>query len=310
MYIDKRTTSSNQTIHEYYFDNLVELIDYISTASVNTRVFRGRLSSENKDYDWYKTHSLEEAKELCLGGDEELSTIFNEKSMDFSKAFPYLSQKRTVVNSYYGHRPNINRYLTSNPKCMYRLERNETYNVVNVYYNVSASWGCSADSIFNRGIITINMIKFMESMGYRIRFNFFELCREYDEYFYTSINLKRPEERLSSSICYFPMCNPSFLRRILFRVKETTNFDYSYWNSSYGKVLDLEDLHKAYEEILGINMDNSILIGEPRSMNVSGRDLFEDAQSFFDVIDINKFLGNNQMEFDSGTKSFTLRRKR
>ena len=306
-----RDTPYDKTVYEYYFNDLVELVNYVETAPINTKIFElSELSSIGNDYDWYKTNSLEEALELCISGNDDMTSLFNEKNAQFAKAFPYLSQKRNIVTSYYGHRPNVSKYLTSNPRCMYKLERNEPYNVVDIHYNVSASSGTSTSSILNRGIITINMIKFLESLGYRVRLNFFELSREYQEYFYISINLKRPEERISPSICYFPMCNPSFLRRILFRVKESTDFKHSDWFNSYGKVLSLEDMQNNYGKIVNINMDNCILIGNPRYMGITGSDIYEDAYNLFETININKYLGGNEIYFNDSTKSFTLRRKR
>lgn len=311
MFKDKRETPYDQVVYEYRFNDLVELVDYVSNTPVNVKIFDiFELASEGQSYNWYNTHSLNEALELCLGGDDNLTTLFNEKSIEFAKAFPYLSQKRNIVTSYYGHRPNISRYLTSNPRCMYKLERNETYNIIDIHYNVSASHATSTESLFNRGVITINMIKFLESLGFRIRFNFFELCRDGNEYFYVSVNLKRPEERISPSICYFPMCNPSFLRRILSRVKETTEFENKSWNDTYGRIIGLEELNNNYGKIANINMDNCILIGNPRYMGIDGKDIFDDARNLFTNINLNNYLGDNEVFFNENTRSFSLKRKR
>jgi len=308
---DVFVTPSGKTVFQYNFNDLVELVDYVEDAQVNRKVFSGNLSSARVDSDgWYKTKSFGEALELCLSGDDDLTSLFNETNSEFSKIFPYLSQKRNIVNSYYGHRPNVSRYLTSNPRCMYKLERNEPYNVVNIHYNVAAPHYCSAESIFNRGIIIINVIKFLESLGYRVRLDFFELCCVNNEYFYVNVNLKKPEERISPSICYFPMCNPSFLRRILFRVKESTDFKDYYWNDSYGRTLELNELRNAYENILNIDMKNCILVGIPPDMNVYGKDLMADTKNFLECIDVNKYLGENQLNINENTNSFVLRRKR
>lgn len=304
-------TPSGETIYQYNFDNLVELVDYVSDSNINSRIFNANnLSSNGKDYDWYKTNSFDDSLELCLKGEEALDNLFNESNLELSKFFPFLSQKRNIVTSYYGHRPNVSRYLTSNPRCMYKLERNEAYNFVDIHYNVCASSISSTNSILNRGIILINVIKFLESLGYRVRLNFFELCKEGDEYFYASVNLKRLEERISPSICYFPMCNPSFLRRILFRLKESTEFKLDGWSDSYGSVLNLYQLNNVCENLLNFNMDKSILIGNPSDINVSGKDLLVDTINFIENIELNKYLGQNQLNYDENSKSFVLKRKR
>jgi len=310
--------SDNVKIYRYDFNNMVELVDYLKTAKVNKEIFNERdlSSSVTGDYAWYKTRSFGEALNYCLSGDPKAIDIFNSKNKEVSLMFPKLSQKRNIVHDYYGHRVNVNRYLTSNPRCMYRLERNEYYNIIDIYYNVSALGGNTGNQLFNRGVATINLIKLLEGLGYRVRLNFLSLSKDsrlFDdkrEYFYFSMNIKRPEEKISPAICCFPMCNPSFLRRIIFRLRETTDFQFYEWGTGYGRTLYTEEMKQFLEDYSHIDMSKSIIISDPESMGINGIDLQEDVISLFEAIDINKYIEGYQVDYNDKSKGFTLKRKK
>lgn len=310
------TYDSSSKIYRYEFNNMIELVDYLSTAPINKKIFNANdLSSETTgDYAWYKTRSLKEALDYCLSGDPKAIELFNSKNKEVSLMFPKLSQKRNIVHDYYGHRPNISRYLTSNPRCMYRLERNEFFNVIDVYYNVSALGSNSGNQLFNRGVATINLIKLLESLGYRVKLNFLSLSKDTRlwgderEYFYFSMNLKRAEEKISPAICCFPMCNPSFFRRIIFRLRETTDFQIFEWGNGYGRTLYSDEMKTFLEDFTHIDMSKSIIISDPDSMGIRGIDLSSDVINLFESVEINKYIDGYRVDYDSNSKGFALKR--
>ena len=309
--------SGHEKVYRYEFNNIVELIEYLETAKINRSVFDiFDLSSEANDYGWYKTKSYEEALNYCLSGDAKSIELFNSKNKEVSLMFPKLSQKRNIVYDYYGHRPSVNRYLTSNPRCMYRLDRNEYYNVIDVYYNVSALGSASGNQMFNRGVATINLIRLLEGLGYRVRLNFLSLARDTAvwennrEYFYFSMNLKRPEEKISPAICYFPMCNPSFSRRIIFRLRECTDFKITEWGSGYGRTLMPDEMEEFFENFSYLDMSKSIIISDPNTMGIYGRTLQEDVVNLFEAIDFNKYIDGYKIDYNENNNSFTLKKTR
>lgn len=308
-------------VYQYRFNNIIELVDYVSNADVNTRVFdiRSLSSKRTTDYHWYRTKNFDEAIDYCLHGDNEAIRFFNSSNQEVELMFPVLSKKRNIVEDYYGHRVDVNKYLTSNPRCMYRLDRNEKFNIIEIYFNVSAIATNSGDMFFNRGVATINLIKLLENLGYRVALNFVNLAQNIEldgknnlnkEIFYFLMNIKRADEKISPAICCFPMCNPSFLRRIIFRVRETTDFKILDWGDGYGNTMSLGDMKTFFEQFENKDMTNCIIIGDPRKMGIRGENLEDDIINFFNAIDINKYISGVNLEYDEVKKEFSLKRKK
>ncbi len=53
-------------IMEYEFDSISEFIDYLDDNKVDTSIFGKYPKSESGTYEFCKTHSLEEAKQLWV----------------------------------------------------------------------------------------------------------------------------------------------------------------------------------------------------------------------------------------------------
>ena len=55
----------------HYFDSIIEYLNYLDNTPIANGFQNYDLSSEDTDYDWYKTNSLDEAKELIKYGYNE-----------------------------------------------------------------------------------------------------------------------------------------------------------------------------------------------------------------------------------------------
>ena len=147
--------------HNYNFDDLTSLIDYIKNTDYNPKWSREYFSmtTEARRIKDIGTNTLEEAIDLCLHGEQvEYSRFINIKK-DLEGLLPYNTKKRIIEPSIYGFRPNIPNYLTNNPRSMYKLIRKEETKFIDIYFNVaSAGQLNSKEAIFNRGIFTILLI--------------------------------------------------------------------------------------------------------------------------------------------------------
>lgn len=135
----------------------------------------------------------------------------------------------------------------------------------------------------NIGIIVSNMIRLLEDNGYKTNINFFELSGIDDEIFFAKVKLKNPSEKFDLSSSYFPMCHPSFIRRIMFALKERTNFENIEWTRTYGRVINGV---KGYIDV----SEDDIVIGQPDYIDVYGDDLIEDTVSMLNRIDLCKYI--------------------
>lgn len=188
---------------------------------------------------------------------------------------------------------------------MYRLVRNEPYELIHLCFNVVASSLSTNSHMVNKGIVAINLVRFFENIGYRVKLDFFEAVRINDEYIYMVVNIKDENQELDVANCYFPMCNPAFLRRICFRVMECTPVKYKIWNPRCGKPLDEDETIR----FIGVD-DNTIIFSDPIDMGIFGTDIYEDAIAVFECIKLNRFLEKEQqIIFDRDSKKFVLKKK-
>jgi hypothetical protein len=59
---------SGYDVMAYDFSSITEFIDYLDTHRVRTSIFGYNPSSEQSDYEFTETRSLQEAKDLCRFG--------------------------------------------------------------------------------------------------------------------------------------------------------------------------------------------------------------------------------------------------
>lgn len=273
-----------QIVFHNIFSSLNDLVTYIKEAQFSEQALNtSKLASLKDDFNFYGV-PFDEALELCKYGEQNDIRNFLTLKNQLENAIMIKTQKRKVITDYSGFAPNIGAYFRGNPKAMYRLEREEAKKFITIHYNCSAAHYICKEQISNKGIITLILIKLLEDNGYRVKFNFFEISEQSSEICYNEIQLKKEYEALNSAMCYFPMTNRAFLRRIIFRVMETTNFS-EYWLDTYGSTMDKDKIR----EILDLK-ENDILINSERELEIEGIDLYKDANSYFNSIGLEQYL--------------------
>lgn len=304
--------------HNYNFDDLTYLIDYINSTDFNKN-WHGEYFSIGTDarrIDFTGTNTFEEAVELCLHGESKEYSKFINIKKNLENLFPYNTKKRIIESSVYGFRPNITKYLTNSPNSMYKLVRKEESKFIDIYFNVANGGKAnSKEAIFNRGIFTILLIELLEKNNYRVRLNFFECSvvknnNQIKEVFYCNVILKTPAQRLNSYLTMFPMCHSSYVRRIMFALKERTNFKYIDTWRDYGLLIKKEELEEKFSEILKIK-ENSIIIPSPIELGIRGIDMTSDLRNFLDSLNISNYFSENEIfHYDDNQKKFVLTKKR
>lgn len=273
-------------VMEYDFDSITEFIDYLDNTPTNIAVWdRRNLASATDDYDFCKTHSLQEAKDLCKFGFHEDFDKLLELKTTLEKYIKISMKKSKQYNFYVGYAPDVKTYLEGNPLSMLN-KQNPKRKHIDIYYNSAITGNISTNEIFNRGAITLCLVETLEKMGFSVGLNIFTLSECYNQVHYAKFNLKRNGERLNVQKLFFPLCNPSFLRRLVFRLREETpDITYS-WTNGYGKTADDYTIRK----IIGLK-DNDLVICQPDEMGVKGYDIIDDANAMFDYI--NKYTSED-----------------
>ena len=269
---------NNKNVMEYDFDSITEFLDYIDNAPVSDG-FRGRhLSSEDQDFSFTRTDSLEQAKEFCKYGYHEDFDRLVELKYSLEK---YIKMNRTggkQYNYYVGYAPDVKAYLEGSPLSM--LNRQEPKRKhIDIYYNSAILGNVSSEEIFNRGAVTLCLVEILENMGFSVDLNVFTMSGEDNQIHYAKFNLKKNSERLNIQKLFFPLCHPSFLRRLVFKLREVTPDITRSWTSGYGRTCDDYTIRK----IIDLK-ENDIVICQPSEMGVKGENITDDANAMFNYI--------------------------
>ena len=269
---------NDKNVMEYDFDSITEFLDYIETAPISRGYRDSRLASETGDYEFTRTRSLAEAKELIkYGYHEEFEKLVGLK-YSLEKYIKMSRMRGKQFNDYVGYAPDVKAYLEGNPLSMLNRQ-NPQRKHIDIYFNASFLCYVSAPEIFNRGAITLCLIEILENMGFSVDLNIFTMAYCDDQIHYAKFNLKNNSERTNIQKLYFPLCHPSFLRRLVFRLKEVSPDIESSWTSGYGRTCDDYMIRSTIDL-----KENDIVICQPEEMGVKGKSITDDANAMFDYI--------------------------
>lgn len=261
----------------YRFDYIYEFINYITTTPIKEEIF-SKPDSIYGDYDFCKTQNFEEALNLLKFGYHKDFDKLTKLMIDLEKYIKLSRDRNKQFNDYVGYVPDVKAYLEGNPLSMFN-KKNDIKKKIDVYMNISYSLSTSQNQIYNRGAIVLSLIELLESLGYNVDFHLFNMSERGRHIHYVEFLFKRENERLNPQKLYFPLCHPSFLRRLIFRLKEVTP-DITYeWKYGYGSPSEL----KTIDKIIDLN-DNDIIIPSIDELNIFGNNIVEDANTIFNFI--------------------------
>lgn len=261
----------------YRFDSISEFVDYLKNAPVQHYAF-DRLASETGSYSFTQTSSLEEALNLIKFGYHEDFEKLVQLKLKLEKYIKMSKKRNKQFNDYIGFAPDVKAYLEGNPLSMLN-KKSEARKKVNVYVNTSFYGNTSKEAIFNRGAIVLSMIEILENMGFSVDLHLFEMSTVDTMMHFSDFVLKSENERMNIQKLYFPLCHPSWIRRLNFRLIEVTPDITSSWSNGYGRPSDLSTMKKV------IDLDkNDIIIPTIEELNIRGDNLVDDANSLFDYV--------------------------
>lgn len=260
-----------KTIYNLRFANLTDLHDYlIQNPTVNKKVFQSQ-ASMNNDIAFYG-EPLENAIDYCISGYQEGFDNFLKANDRLKVTTNEMTDNSDLTRTMYGGIPLSSLVAAGVPDCMLMYERDSKSIVRNVYFNLAYPALTSATEIINRGLATLYIIQALEAKGEMINFRAFELSECSDEIVNIEINLKKPGDLfLDIEKCYFPIRAKEFLRRILFRVLESSSVTQEYWGDSYGRPIKQSGVREFFNAT-----NNDLIISYPSEMGIEGIDIYDD----------------------------------
>ena len=292
---------------EQKFKNRQDLISYLKSAKTSLAFLGTELASYDTSDEyiaWTKTKSFDEALQLFENGWYEDFDKFLAQKKQIDKYFPYIAKKKTYHNYFCGSVPNVFNAINNLPLSMRKVySDNNPKNIITINYNCSYSGMTTQNQIFINGLLMLSLIDFFDSLGYRVGLKFFQISKTENQIFFVDIILKSSGERINLQKFYFAFCNPSFLRRIIFRVIETTKGLDRQWANSYGRCIPTDEIKK----ILGIDKNN-IFINWPEQMGVKGKNIEEDIKSFLDAVALGNYIKIDEERFNICDGKYVLKK--
>lgn len=282
--IDKRKVTNRSdvsTIYKYNFTNLTDLYNYLKQdPKVNEEIFYNQASLKNNEFQ--AGEPLEKSIEYLRGGYKIKFDKFDISIKNIRKFGYEDTDSRKIERSLHGGIYLSPLVAAGVPDCMVRYKQDSDPKHITVYFQLSYPFFTTTEQIFNRGIATINLIQSLEDKGYTVDLKVFELSVNSNEYLDITINLKQVDEHLNISKCYYPFVSKEFLRRIIFRILESTPVKTN-WNEGYGCALEGEQIRKFY------NLNSKdLVISSPSDMGISGYDIYEDTITLFEKLNLSK----------------------
>ncbi len=274
-------------IFRYDFETVSQFLRQCQCAPFNEQVFDSKnpASHITSNSGWSGTGTYEEAVELCQKGWSEgfENFVHLKKRIDEEILSPIIRFRQ--VADVVGYAPSVPDWLNGNPFSMWNTARERRPAFVNIYFNIDYNMWTDAAQILNRGAIVMSIVDALENSGYNVRLETFSASYCGNEALFVTFNLKGEGEKLNLRKVYFPLCHPAFLRRLCFRLQETTPLRESRWGKSYGHPVDCQVLKSLIEP-----RPNNLLIGPPREIGVRGKDLYEDLEAVLRLTNLRDVL--------------------
>lgn len=273
------TKHENFTVYNMRFYGIADLYDYLkSNPKTNTKVFSW-LASAHPD-EKFAGEPLDKAIEYLLKGYDKGFDNFLKASKDLSKGLGETVETYTIKMGYYGGVPVAPLVAAGIPECMLTTEVNNDTQIRNVYFNLSYPKQTTEEQIRNRGLATLYIIQALESVGVMVNFKAFDLSKANDELFHLSIDLMKPgETRLNIQKVYYLLVAREFLRRIDFRVLETSDVQEPKWQDGFGYSCSKEECQSFYH-----TKKNDIVIAKPKEMGITGDNIYKDTLNLIEAL--------------------------
>lgn len=273
-------------VFHYEFETSHQFLSYIQTAPINEYVFNVTdLSSHTNDYSFTETNSFDEAVKLCQkgwsGNFDKL--VHLKKRIDEKLLQPNVQQRQ--IPDFVGYVPSVPDCLQGNPLNMWNHIDTRPPTFIDIFMNVSYLGDTKRSQIFNRGVIALCLVDALESRGYTVRFKTFACSTVDDEMIIDFHNLKDDGEKLNIKKAYFPLCHPSFLRRLVFRLRESTPVSDREWGYGYGRTASTRTIKKIID-----TGPCGIIIAQPNEMGVYGHDIDSDLEAMLEFTNLQEIL--------------------
>lgn len=224
--------------NEYILDCYSDISDLYRDIKDKKRRKTARLASEERDYSFTHTYTLDEAYNLMIHGDSKLYKEIKDtvKSLNIDKILGNVVKKSSLYNSVVGFQPNVPNFLKGIPTDMIAEKQNKkSQKILNIVINTTCSCGVNASDITKAGAYYYTIIDLLEKSGYRCNVYSMANFHTYEDDGYMLLRIKTDREPFNKEKIAFVIAHPSFQRRINFKWMEGCNCKGEPTRESYGR---------------------------------------------------------------------------
>lgn len=225
-------------VSDRQFDNIQELIGFITNTPLNDSFRWAKLSSSESSSSYQKfckTNNFDEALGLLKNGWHDMAKKL-EQEIKLKTRSEVTKTAPRATYSVAGYQACVPRYLQGVPDSMiYSKQVPVKQKVITINKQVNYLANVSAEEIVEESVKALTIIAKLEAQGYRVQLNAVTCSTSYTGYTQiTRTCIKKPGERLSMAKMAFPLVHPSMLRRIIFRYGEVNPHTPKSWVGHYG----------------------------------------------------------------------------
>jgi len=266
-------------VRHFVFDSLEDYLAYLQDAETS-EAFERAQASELGSEEFTLTAGLDEAIELARygwhDGFGDLVALVEKvkRNLDIK-----IDPNRTF-HDYVGFAPDVKAYLEGSPLTM--VNKPVVHKpLVTIYMNTSYAGNERTERIYARGAIVLAAAEALELMGFMVDLRLFEMSFVDKDIHFSEYKLKMPDERVNLQKLYFPLCHPAWVRRLNFRLIETSPNMTDAWAGSYGIPAETPLIRM----VLGLG-EGDILIPTIEEMKLEGDDVLSDAAKLFERVNV------------------------
>lgn len=217
----------------FTFNSTREMHNFCATATAAGR-WRAYEGSENSDKLFSGTANFEEAQKLLISG---APAIVRDLAANLDNIARRAGDVARVVHGVAGFAPCVPAALAGRPDSMYmRRKKAAPAPVVNLYYANGFPAFVKGEKIIEIGSYVLAAVRDLEARGVRVALhvcNFANMDKAGKNVIGVICRVKSAGDAFSLAAVSYPLAHPSFLRRSVFRCRESCG-DPALYCSGYG----------------------------------------------------------------------------
>lgn len=266
-------------VRHFAFDSLEDYLAYLEGAETDEAFERAQASALGSE-EFTLTESFDEAVQLARFGWHDGFAGLVALVEKVKRNLDLQVDPVRTFHDYVGFAPDVKAFLEGSPLTMVNKPAVRKP-LATMYMNTSYAGNERVERIFSRGAIVLAAAEALELMGFMVDLRLFEMSYCDKDVHFSEYRLKYPDERVNLAKLYFPLCHPAWVRRLNFRLIETSPDMTDAWAGSYGIPAEAPMV----AAVLGLS-DGDILIPTIDEMKLEGDDVLADARKLFERVNV------------------------